>query len=132
MFQGTADGRFVAYDAANGEKKWEMPAGTGIIAAPATYTVKGRQYVSVLAGWGGAYALIGRRSAKNGGVPGRLLTFALDGKAALPAAPPEAPAPAPIAIEADPGKVQNGAALYARWCSVCRWKGPTPPRACRR
>jgi quinohemoprotein ethanol dehydrogenase len=123
VFQGTADGRFVAYDAATGEKKWEMPVGTGVIGAPATYTAKGKQYVSVLAGWGGAFALIGGRATKNDGVPGRLLTFSLDGKGSLPAPPPPPPPPAPFALDADPKTVRTGAALYARWCSVCHGFG---------
>jgi quinohemoprotein ethanol dehydrogenase len=56
VFQGTADGRFVAYSADRGEKLWEVTVGTGIIAAPVTYEVDGVQYVSVMAGWGGAAA----------------------------------------------------------------------------
>ena len=34
VFQGTADGRLVAYRATDGEKRWEAPAGTGVMAAP--------------------------------------------------------------------------------------------------
>ena len=34
VFQGTADGRFVAYAADTGKKLWEAPAGTGVVAAP--------------------------------------------------------------------------------------------------
>ncbi len=33
VFQGTADGRFVAYDARSGDKLWESPTGTGVVAA---------------------------------------------------------------------------------------------------
>ncbi|XUJ32826.1 PQQ-binding-like beta-propeller repeat protein [Bradyrhizobium japonicum] len=51
VFQGTADGRFVAYDAANGTKLWEMPTGTGAVAAAATYMVDDRQYISIAVGW---------------------------------------------------------------------------------
>ena len=32
VFQGTADGRFVAYNAKTGEKLWESPTGTGVVA----------------------------------------------------------------------------------------------------
>ena len=35
VFQGTADGRFVAYNATTGEKLWESPTGTGVVAAAA-------------------------------------------------------------------------------------------------
>jgi quinohemoprotein ethanol dehydrogenase len=34
VFQGTADGRFIAYNATTGEKLWEKPTGTGVVAAP--------------------------------------------------------------------------------------------------
>jgi quinohemoprotein ethanol dehydrogenase len=43
VFQGTADGRFVAYDATSGSKLWEAPTGTGVVAGPVTYFVDGRQ-----------------------------------------------------------------------------------------
>ena len=33
VFQGTADGRFIAYDATTGENLWETPTGTGVVAA---------------------------------------------------------------------------------------------------
>ncbi|MEO6725034.1 MAG: PQQ-dependent dehydrogenase, methanol/ethanol family, partial [Blastocatellia bacterium] len=54
VFQGTADGRFVAYSADKGAKLWEVNVGTGIIASPVTYELDGVQYVSIMAGWGGA------------------------------------------------------------------------------
>ena len=57
VFQGTADGRFVAYNAKTGAKLWETPTGTGVVAAPATYEVDGKQYVSIAVGWGGVYGL---------------------------------------------------------------------------
>ena len=50
VFQGTADGRLVAYNAKTGEKLWETPTGTGVVAAPATYMVDGKQYVSTISG----------------------------------------------------------------------------------
>src|SRR5205085_2871289 len=34
VFQGTADGRFVAYSADKGEKLWEAPANSGVMAGP--------------------------------------------------------------------------------------------------
>ena len=68
VFQGTADGRFIAYNATTGEKLWETPVGTGVVAAPATYTIDGKQYVSIAVGWGGVFgiAAAGHRTAKPG------------------------------------------------------------------
>src|SRR5262249_59968523 len=65
VFQGTADGRFVAYNATSGEKLWESPTGTGVVAAANTYMVDGKQYVSVAVGWGGGYGVAGRGTGVN-------------------------------------------------------------------
>ncbi len=59
VFQGTADGRFVAYRADTGEKVWEFKTQTGVIAPPVTYSVDGEQYIAVAVGWGGAFGLAG-------------------------------------------------------------------------
>ena len=68
VFQGTADGRFIAYNATTGEKLWETPAGTGVVAAASTYMIDGKQYVSIAVGWGGVFgiAAAGDRTAKPG------------------------------------------------------------------
>jgi quinohemoprotein ethanol dehydrogenase len=120
VFQGTSDGRFVAYSADRGEKLWEVAVGTGVIASPITYLIDGVQYVSVLAGWGGAAPLVGLE-AKHGpvAVPGRLLTFALNGKAPMPPVTLQKVELQPVAFEAKPETLQAGMALYAQWCSVC-------------
>ena len=55
VFQGTADGRFVAYTADKGEKVWEATVGAGLTASPMTFELDGVQYVSIMAGWGGAF-----------------------------------------------------------------------------
>ena len=44
--------------------------------------VDGAQYVSIAVGWGGVYGLAARAADRVG--PGRVYTFALDGKAPLP------------------------------------------------
>ncbi|CAN7557731.1 PQQ-dependent dehydrogenase, methanol/ethanol family [Phenylobacterium sp. LjRoot219] len=91
VFQGTADGLFHAYDAKTGKALWDYNAGLGIIAAPMSYSVNGKQYVSVLVGWGGTVAAMSKVMDvgwKYGAQPRRLLTFALDGKATLPPSPP--------------------------------------------
>ncbi|HLI86747.1 MAG TPA: PQQ-dependent dehydrogenase, methanol/ethanol family [Bryobacteraceae bacterium] len=50
---GTADRKFHAFDATNGDLLWEFPTNSGILAPPTTFLVGGKQYVAVLAGWGG-------------------------------------------------------------------------------
>jgi quinohemoprotein ethanol dehydrogenase len=120
VFQGTADGRFVAYSADKGEKLWEVSVGTGIIAAPVTYELDGVQYVSVMAGWGGAFALVGGNATGNANGSGMLLTFALNAKQPLPEAiAMKLTAVTPIESNASPEKIDAGAGLFAQWCATC-------------
>jgi alcohol dehydrogenase (cytochrome c)/quinohemoprotein ethanol dehydrogenase len=123
VFQGTAAGDFEAYRASDGRKLWSFPAQTGIIAAPMTYEAGGRQYVTVLAGWGGVFPLVaGVLSFKSGHVVNRsrVLTFALDGGAHLPPAvnPPRRKVPPPSG-HVDPKLAAAGARQYARRCGSC-------------
>jgi quinohemoprotein ethanol dehydrogenase len=90
VFQGTADGFFNAYGASDGKELWRFNAGLGIIAAPMSYSVNGKQYVSVLVGWGGTSAAMSGVldvGWKYGAQTRRLLTFAIGGTAKLPAEP---------------------------------------------
>ena len=59
VFQGNVGGEFVAYNAADGSKLWSFAAQTGVVAAPATYMIGDEQYLVVLAGWGGTFAISG-------------------------------------------------------------------------
>jgi quinohemoprotein ethanol dehydrogenase len=91
VFQGTATGFFNAYDAKTGKQLWKFNAGLGIISAPMSFSIDGRQYVSVLVGYGGTTAAYGHfmdMGYKFGKQPRRLLTFALNGDATLPPSPP--------------------------------------------
>jgi quinohemoprotein ethanol dehydrogenase len=91
LFQGGANGYFSAFDATSGSELWKFNAGLGIIAAPMSYSVRGRQYVSVLVGWGGTSAAMSRYlnvGWKYGQQPRRLLTFALGGRARIAPSPP--------------------------------------------
>lgn len=127
VFQGTAAGDFEAYRASDGRKLWSAPAQTGIIAAPMTYEVGGRQYVTVLAGWGGVFPLVaGALAFKSGHVVNRsrVLTFALDGKAHLPRAVEVAQRfIPPPAVHVEPALAAEGAKQYARRCGSCHGDG---------
>jgi quinohemoprotein ethanol dehydrogenase len=123
VFQGTAAGELVAYRATDGARLWSFPTQTGIIAAPMTYTVDGRQYLTVVAGWGGVFPLVaGELAYKSGRQPNRsrVLTFALDAKGELPAVNDRvAEFPEPPKAAQDPTQVAVGAKLYARYCGSC-------------
>ncbi|MEC6744312.1 PQQ-dependent dehydrogenase, methanol/ethanol family [Pseudomonas qingdaonensis] len=127
VFQGTAAGQMHAYSADKGEALWQFEAQSGIVAAPMTFELAGRQYVAIMAGWGGVATLTGGESMNLPGMKNRsrLLVFALDGKAQLP---PLAPAPAkvervPQPVTAAPEQVQAGKQLYGQFCSVCHGMG---------
>ena len=129
VFQGDNDGRFNVYAAADGRKLWSFDAQNPIMAAPVTYSVKGRQYVTVVVGFGGAVALVGGQAAWGRDGPrrnkSRVLTFALDGKAAplpTPALTARSAIVAPAAA-GDAASVEAGRALYLNTCAVCHGAG---------
>src|SRR5215468_2929206 len=117
VFQGTADGRFVAYNATTGEKLWEKPTGTGVVAAASTYMVDGKQYVSVAVGWGGVYGVMKRATEYNS--PGTVYTFAVDGKASLPAFTKYQKENLLSGVTYDPKDVEPGTLLYVSNCAIC-------------
>jgi quinohemoprotein ethanol dehydrogenase len=86
VFQGNGEAELVAYHAGTGQVLWRYFTGTAIIAPPVTYTIKGIQYVAVLAGWGGAYGLDSPPSGKAQEYfqEGILYTFKLEGQGAAP------------------------------------------------
>jgi alcohol dehydrogenase (cytochrome c) len=50
---GTNDRKMHAFDATTGKLLWEFPTNSGILAPPTSFTVDGKQYIAVHAGWGG-------------------------------------------------------------------------------
>lgn len=132
VFQGTGDGRLVAYDARTGTALWQTPTGTAIIAAPVTYLVDGRQYVTVVAGWGGSYGLYSPPAgdAANYEQIGRIYTFALGASKPLPsfaAIPKKTPTGPAIAIHLTPAKVARGEQLFGLHCALCHGQGGVIP-----
>jgi quinohemoprotein ethanol dehydrogenase len=123
VFEGTAGGKFEAYRADSGEKVWSFDAQTGVMAGPVSYTVDGKQFVAVLAGWGGVFPLAtGEVSFKSGRVQNisRMLVFALGGKAFLPALPQvqqERLNPPPATANVD--QTKNGERLFQTYCAAC-------------
>lgn len=128
VFQGTGDGYVKAHNAKTGKTLWQAPAGTGVIAPPVTWSRNGEQYVTVLAGWGGAYALAYGRAAKQAGVHrgGSVLTFKLGGTAQLDPVERggedlEIPAMTEDAQNAE--LVAKGSDIFANTCGVCHGLG---------
>jgi alcohol dehydrogenase (cytochrome c) len=50
VFQGDIKGMFKAMDAKTGKVLWQFNTGSGISAAPMTYTLDGKQYIAVVSG----------------------------------------------------------------------------------
>ncbi|MBO9651990.1 MAG: PQQ-dependent dehydrogenase, methanol/ethanol family [Variovorax sp.] len=117
VFQGTADGRLVAYNAKTGEKLWETPTGTGVVAAPNTYMVDGKQYVSIAVGWGGVYGLAQRATERQG--PGTVYTFAIGGNAPKPEFVQYRMGKLLQGVKYDPAKAEAGTMLYVSNCVFC-------------
>lgn len=129
VFQGRADGELVAYDAATGEVLWSVNVGSGISAPPITYAIDGKQYLSLLVGWGGSGLISGSIAAQHGWAyrkhPRRLLTFALGSELPMPPSPPPFFAqPADILdLEIDPELASQGLQIYAESCVLCHGGG---------
>ena len=123
VFEGGGNGQFQAYRADDGKPLWSFKAPSGVLAAPITYSVGGRQFVAVLSGWGG---LVANSAAGPQRVapPGRVLAFALDGQAALPtdAVQPLAPAN-PSSETFTAAQVDHGKTIYGGTCGMCHGWG---------
>ena len=50
LFSGGREGYFYALDARDGKLLWKFPAGGRVVAGPMTFSLSGRQYVSIAAG----------------------------------------------------------------------------------
>ncbi len=135
LFQGTPDGLFTAYDARNGKKVWEYDAGLGIVVAPITYKLDGKQHIILMVGPGGAFPSNFAGGGKlgfegNGWKYGvhqrRIIAFTLDGNVNVPKQPPKAFAK-PIVdnkFKVDDKKAGAGAGAYAvHLCIACHGGG---------
>lgn len=78
VFTGAATGEFIAVDANNGKKLYEFQTSSGIIGLPVTFEHKGKQYVSIVSGAGGVWALLGDERMSQVPAGGSVWTFALE------------------------------------------------------
>ncbi len=126
VFQGNSGGNFAAYNATTGEQVWTAPAQTGVVAPPVSYEIDGEQYITVVAGWGGAFALAAGGAAERLGLTnrGRILTYKLGSQENLPPIPegPDAILDPPE-LTGTPEQIAHGKAIYHQYCSVCHGPG---------
>jgi alcohol dehydrogenase (cytochrome c)/quinohemoprotein ethanol dehydrogenase len=127
VFQGTGMGEFTALDAATGATLWSSSAHTGIMAAPISYQVDGRQYVAIMVGSGGSWGMIGGdANIKGNSLPNisRLLVFGLGGTATLPPPPPRPERTlSPPPSTASAATIGAGAAAFGAYCGNCHGAG---------
>lgn len=119
VFQGTSDGRFVAYKADTGEKVWEFKTQTGVLAPPVTYTVDGEQYVAVEVGWGGAFGLAGGMPPPSGQPRSRILAFKLGASTELPPLPPDQLFDPPPRMQVSKEMLKHGETMFNTFCFGC-------------
>ncbi len=126
VFEGQINHNLVAYDATTGKKVWSYDAKAPIVAAPISYAVNGRQYITVLTGsgtgGGGAWA----KGLQGFGIdfhtePRRVLTFALGSQGVLPPAPPpiKLVAPDDPSFKSDVKLEARGNGVFHSACAVC-------------
>ena len=128
VFQGQMDSKFNAYDARSGQLLWSYDAKAPVIAPPISYSVNGRQYVTVITGNGTSGGFLGSALARYGidyaTQARRVLTFAIGGTATLPAKIPYvATAIDDPAYAVDAAAEARGGTVYNTRCVVCHGGG---------
>jgi alcohol dehydrogenase (cytochrome c)/quinohemoprotein ethanol dehydrogenase len=126
--EGDAAGNFAVYRADNGQKLWSMFVQSGVMAAPILYEVGGEEYIAVLSGWGGAFALsAGKEAGQSGNLRNvsRVLAFKLgaSGTFTFPSVDPVRVTLDPPPEPADAASVARGEPLFGQYCSVCHGGG---------
>jgi quinohemoprotein ethanol dehydrogenase len=123
IFQGAVDGSFNAYADTTGKRIWSFVQQTPIVAPPISFSVAGKQYVTVLSGLSATFGTFGPQLSKYHIDPRsqarRVLTFALGGTATLGASPTPAPFPDDPEFNPDQERAKAGAAIYSQRCLIC-------------
>ena len=118
VFEGTSDGKFMAFDASDGKVLWQKDLATGIIASPVSYQVGDTQYISIAAGWGGAMGKASKFTEQIN--PGTVYTFALNKNTPMPEFPKAAPKKLiDMPFTATPQQIQHGEILFTQYCGTC-------------
>jgi len=119
VFQGRADGQFMAYRADTGEAVWAFDGKNGIMAAPISYEVNGEQYIAVAVGRGGALSQVMGIEYDGVNPRGRFMAFKLGATARLPAVQQQTFPEPPPRMAVSPEDIEAGRVLYANFCFRC-------------
>ncbi len=118
IFHATGEGKFFAYDATDGKQLWEANVGSGVIAPPVTYSIDGRQYISLVVGWGGNPGNRVRFTEEN--YPGTIFTWALDANETYSGFYKSNPKELiQLPVTATAAEISNGQTLYDANCRTC-------------
>lgn len=122
VFQGTNDGMLNAFSAKTGRKLWSWPVQNGILSAPISYSVGGKQYVSVITGFRSSFPNKPNWDYRQ--QQRRLLTFTIGGVKKLPKVDPvDEPIQDDPAFVVDADKAKIGAGIYNSSCVICHGSG---------
>jgi quinohemoprotein ethanol dehydrogenase len=117
VFQGTAEGNFMCLDGSNGKTLWQVNLGGGILAPPVSYKIDDKQYISIAVGWGGGYGMKKKHAPMQ---TGRVFTFALGGKEAMPEFNKAIQQVIPATnFSATAEEVAQGEKLFWKYCGTC-------------
>ena len=122
VFQGTRTGYFRVYEAESGDMLKEIFTGTGIMAAPTTYSIDDEQYVAVMAAYGGAEtaAYLPDAAFFKYENRGRIIAFKLGGgETPIPPKQKVIETPAPPIKVINEEMVKKGSAVYVSYCETC-------------
>jgi len=128
VFQGSVDSKFSAYSAATGTLLWSFDTQAPAMAPPLSYSVGGRQYVTILTGLGSVIsswgALLQRYNIDYRTLERRVLSFTLDGAATLPAKRiPDLSKPLDPDYMPDAELIKKGSAVFNGRCGLCHGFG---------
>lgn len=123
VIQGGGDGILRAHQAETGDILWAHDLQIGMLAPPVSYKIDGKQYIAILAGWGGAAIASGNPGALEAGTSdnsGKLFVFHLGDKKNLPFKPKNAKTLSyPPEIYGTQTNIKGGASIYMQYCSLC-------------
>jgi len=128
VFQGSNTGYLKVYDATSGNLLKSIEVGTGIMAAPMSYSIDGEQYIAVMAGYGGVNLVVGPLE-QDAAIHkyqnyGRILAFKLGGGSTpLPPKVVKATVPAPPSIPLDTALINKGEVYFNDYCGFCHQAG---------
>jgi quinohemoprotein ethanol dehydrogenase len=129
VFQGQGTGEFAAYAADSGKKLWSIKTRSAIESTPATFSLRGEQYVITPVGWGSGSRLftpartMTTPESKRG--PVRLYAFKLNGNVPFPYPHVRVPpVPKPPEQTATRETIAQGEKLYVfYYCEGCHSPG---------